>query len=274
MIIDTHVHIGGKPFSNDGGIPEMSEEMTCTALTRYNIDMALVSNCDSSEVDHSQVLFPQERQISQIDSLDRMLKFARLHSDKVKVGVWVKPLTEKLTPKFEKLIKDNIDIIRAIKLHPYHSNTKPTDKKTLPYIELAKELGLAVVSHTGGCEAADPKYMYELAKMFPTVNMVMVHLGLGTDNKAAIELLSKADNLFGDTTWVQMSSTISAVRMGLSEKIMFGSDSPIDGTDTYLHNKTGDRSIYQDYFYELPKFITQDEYENIMWKNAKRIIGF
>ena len=78
MIIDTHVHIGGKPFSNDGGIPEMSEEMTWTALTRYNIDMALVSNCDSSEVDHSQVLFPPERQISQIDSLNRMLKFARL----------------------------------------------------------------------------------------------------------------------------------------------------------------------------------------------------
>ena len=273
MIIDTHVHIGGKPFCNGGGIPEMTEERTWTALTRYNIDLALVSNCDSSEVDHAQVLFPKERQISQIDSLDRMLKFARLHSDRVKVGVWVKPLTEKLTPKFEKMIKDNLDIIRAIKLHPYHSNTKPTDKKTLPYIELAKELNLSVVSHTGGCEAADPKYMYDLAKMFPTVNMVMVHLGLGTDNKAAIELLSKADNLYGDTTWVQMSSTISAVRQGLAEKIMFGSDSPIDGPDTYLHNKTGDRSIYQDYFYELPKFITQDDYEKIMWKNAKRILN-
>ena len=272
MIIDTHVHIGGKPFQLGGPFPEMTEEMTWTALTRYNIDRCLISNADSSEVDHEQKLFPLERQVSQIDSLDRMLKFARAHSDRMKVGVWVKPLTEKLTPQFEKMIKDNLDIIRAIKLHPYHSNTRPTDKKTLPYIELAKELNLSVVSHTGGCDAAEPKYMAELTGMFPSVNMVMVHLGLGSDNTEAIELLTKHDNLFGDTTWVQMSSTIRAVRMGLSDKIMFGSDTPIDGSDTYLHNKTDDRSIYQDYFYELPKFITQDEYEKIMWKNAERIL--
>ena len=273
MIIDTHVHIGGKPFSNGSGISEMTEDMTLTALTRYNIDYALVSNCDSAEVDHEQKLFPQECQISQTDSLARMLQFARSHSDRMKVAVWVKPLTEGLTPQLEQMIRDNIDFIRAIKLHPFHSNVSPTDKRTLPYIELAKELGLSVVSHTGGCEAADPVHMYELAKMFPSVNMVMVHLGLGTDNAAAIGLLSKADNLYGDTTWVPMSSTIRAVRMGLADKIMFGSDSPIDGPDTYLHNKTGDRSIYQDYFYELPKLISHDEYEDIMWRNAVRVIG-
>lgn len=31
-------------------------------------------------------------------------------------------------------------------------------------------------------------------------------------------------------------------------KMMFGSDAPIDGLDTYLCNKKGERSIYQDYF--------------------------
>ena len=44
---------------------------------------------------------------------------------------------------------------------------------------------------------------------------------------------------------------------------------PIDGVDTYAHNKTGDRSIYQDYFYELEKMISADSFEKIMWKNAE-----
>ncbi len=274
MIIDTHVHIGGKPFCTDGGIPEMTEEMTWTALTRYNIDYALVSNCDSAEVDHNQQLFPPERQVTQTDSLDRMLKFARKHTDRMKVAVWVKPLTETFTADFERMMTDNLDIIRAIKLHPFHSKVSPIDKRTLPFIEFASKHGLAVVSHTGGCEEAEPVHMYELAKMFPTVNMVMVHLGLGSDNLEAIDFLGKQENLFGDTTWVSIQSVLTAVKRGLVHKLMFGSDSPIDGVDTYAFNKFGERSLYQDYFHVLPTLVSKSDYDAIMFKNALKIFKF
>ena len=43
---------------------------------------------------------------------------------------------------------------------------------------------------------------------------------------------------------------------------------PIDGLDTYHHNPFGQRSIYQDYFYELPKLISKEDYDNVMWKTA------
>ncbi len=266
MIIDTHVHIGGEMLGFG-----MSEEMVLEAMEKYNIDYAIVSNADAVEVDHDQKPIPANLQISQEAALERVIRFARKYPDKIGVGVWVKPRQEVVTPELEKLIADNLDIIYAIKLHPYHSNVSPTDPRTLPYLELAKKYHLSVISHTGGCEAAAPTHLYEAAKMYPEVSFVMGHMGLGSDNNEALELLGKADNLYGDTAWVPMTTTIEAIRLYGSKKMLFGSDTPIDGVDTYFCNPQGERSIYQDYFYVLLEKVDEEMYQDLMYKNAIRI---
>lgn len=266
MRIDTHVHIGGDKLGF-----AMSEDLVTGAMKKYGIDYALVSNADASEVDHEQKLLPKELQVSQEEALERVLKFARKNSGKIGVGVWVKPLQEKVTLRLEKLIEDNLDIIYAIKLHPFHSNISPVDERTIPFLEMANKYKLAVVSHTGGCKNAEPVYVYEAAKMFPEVSFVMVHMGLGSDNKAALDLLGKADNLYGDTAWVPMETTIEAIRRYGSKKMLFGSDTPIDGLDTYFCNPKGERSVYQDYFHVLPEKISPEAYDDLMWRNAVEV---
>ncbi len=273
--IDTHVHIGGD--STGFG---MTEEKVIAAMEKYHIDYMIVSNGDAAEVDHEQKLIPVELQTSQEGALRRVLRFARKHPGKIGVGVWVKPLTETVTEELETLIAENLDIIHAIKLHPYHSKISPVDEKTIPYLELAKRYGLPVVSHTGTGPEDAPIHIYEAAQMFPEIPFVMVHMGLGSDNKEALELLGKADNLYGDTAWVPVETTIEAVRRYGSKKIFFGSDAPIDGIDTYLCNPKGDRSMYQDYFKHplfeqdcgmLQDTLDVDGYEDIMWRNAVRV---
>ena len=101
----------------------------------------------------------------------------------------------------------------------------------------------------------------------------MVHMGLGTDNSEAIELIQKLPNLYGDTTWVPVSSTLRLIEKAGIEKIMFGSDNPIDGPDTYLCNRTGDRSLYQQYFNELKEILSPDDYDRLMYKNASELFG-
>ena len=263
MIIDTHVHIGGE--ANEF---HMNEEMVLTAMERYQIDCCIVSNADAGEMDHQQRMFPKEQQISQETALARTLRFAKAHPGKIGVAPWVKPQLQGLTPELEQMIRDHADLVRAIKLHPFHSNILPTDERVLPYLDLAQELHLPVVSHTGGCEAAEPIHLYEAAKMFPKVNFVMVHMGLESDHKAALDLLGKADNLYGDTTWVSMDATIEAIRRYGSKRMVFGSDMPIDGIDTYLCNPKGERSVYQDYLHVLPEKIDSQAYEDLMWRNA------
>ena len=86
-------------------------------------------------------------------------------------------------------------------------------------------------------------------------------------------LFGKLENLYGDTTWVPVGSTVEAIRRWGSEKVLFGSDSPIDGRDTYLHNRTGDRSLYQEYFHEFKELVSAEDYDNVMYKNAQRLFG-
>ena len=266
MIIDTHVHIGGDAVGFN-----MSEAMVIEMMDKYNIDYAIVSNGDAGEMDHHQRLLPEKYQISQEAALKRTIRFARENEGRIGVAVWVKPYLQQPTEELKKLISENRDIVCAIKLHPFHSNISPVDERALPYLELAEEYSLAVVSHTGGCEAASPVHMYEASKLFKKIPFVMVHMGLGTDNKEALDLLGKSDNLYGDTTWVKTDITIEAIKRYGTGKMIFGSDAPIDGVDTYLCNPKGERSIYQDYFYLLEDKIGTKAYEALMYKNAMKI---
>lgn len=265
MIIDTHVHIGRILNFN------MKEDEVIYSMQKYGIDFSLVSNIEAAECDHKQRKLPFFLQKSQIKSLEKTIAFARKYPDKIGAMPWIKPNTESCDESFIKLVTDNRDVIYGLKIHPFHSAVAPDDDRLEPYYKLAKELDLPVVSHTGGCEQASSKYLYNAAKKHPELSFVMVHMDLGTDNNQAIELLGKLPNLYGDTTWVSVKSTLKAIKLYGSEKILFGSDNPIDGKDTYLHNKTDDRSLYQEYFNEFREMVSCEEYENIMYKNAKKV---
>lgn len=267
MIIDTHVHIGEFIVFN------MPPEDVLYSMDRYCIDFSLISNVECAENSHSGKPIPKNLQKSQNEILEKTLEFARAHSDKIGVLPWLKIRQERPDEKFIKMIADNIDIIYGLKLHPFHSRTAPDDETLEAVYKLAAEYNLPVVSHTGGCPEAESIRLYNAAKKHPEVNFVMVHMDLGTDNSQAIELLGKLPNLYGDTTWVPVESTLKAIKKWGSEKILFGSDNPIDGKDTYLKDKWGDRSLYQQYFNEFKTMVSKADYDNVMYKNAEKLFG-
>lgn len=270
MIIDTHVHTG--IFEDIDRIVNMSEEIVLEAMELYNIDMAVVSNA-AVEFDCEWNPVPMEKQISQEDSFLSAIAFARRNMDKIRIMPWVKPTNETPDERFEELLKENLDIVCGIKVHPFHSKIAFDSERVEAYIKLAQKYHLPVVSHTADCEETSVRKVYEMAKKYPDVNFIMAHMGLGTDNKEAVELLGKLPNLYGDTTWVPLETTLEVVEKYGSKKIMFGSDMPIDGLHTYHHNPKGEPSLYQRYFHELEEKIGKEAYEDIMYKNAMRIFG-
>ena len=263
-IIDSHVHIG-RMLNFD-----MRESMVLEAMEKYNIDKVIVSNSESAEADHNQVLLPKEVQISQIESLKKVVTFARENPGKIFIAPWFKPKTEKISPELISLMEENLDIIKAVKFHPYHSALDFDAPENDPYFDLAEQFHLPVITHTSGGQNDNPEKVANVAKKFPKLNIVMAHLALGTDNLEAIETISKYSNLYGDTAWVPMESTIKFIQKIGSERIFFGTDLPIDGVDTYRCNPKGERSMYQDYFEKLPDLISTEDYQNLMFKNAER----
>lgn len=267
MIIDTHVHIG-KSLDFD-----LRPEDVIYSMQKYDISFSLVSNIEGAEFDHLGDPIPAHLQKSQNEILKETLDFACRYPERIGVLPWMKIGSELPDGEFIRLIEENRPLIYGLKFHPFHSRVAPDDPAIEPIYELAEKYDLPIVSHTGGCEEARSVHLYYAAKNHPDLNFVMVHMDLGTDNSEAIELLGKADNLYGDTTWVPVRSTLKASNRWGSGRIMFGSDNPIDGKDTYLHNRTGDRSLYQEYFYELRAVMNPWAYDNIMYRNAARVFG-
>ncbi len=270
MIIDTHVHTG--LFEAPDRTVDMNEETVLKSMELYSIDFALVSNA-AVEYDCEWNPVPMEKQVSQEESFLRSIAFARKNMDKIGIMPWVKPANETADARFEELIRENLDIVYGIKVHPFHSKIAFDSERVEPYIKLAQKYQLPVVTHTADCDEASPVRVYNMALKYPDVNFVMVHMGLGTDNKEAIELLGRLPNLYGDTTWVPLESTIEIVKRYGSKKLFFGSDSPIDGLHTYKQNPKGEPSLYQRYFNELEVAIGKAAYEDIMYRNAMEVFG-
>lgn len=267
MIIDTHVHIGTSLNFN------MTEADVLYSMKEYNIDKVIISNSEAASHDHDRALLPEEYQVGAAECLKRCIRFARENPERIYVAAWVKPSVEKVSAELEKLIAENLDIVKAIKFHPYHSGISFSSPECQEYIRLAEKYSLVVLTHTGDCEDDSPRRVYEMAREFPKVNFVMVHLGLGTDNKEAIELCSKCKNIWGDTTWVSTASALEFIEKCGDDRLLFGSDNPIDGKDTYRENGYGERSLYQEYFGEFRNMVSEETYEKIMYKNAEKLFG-
>ncbi len=267
MIIDTHAHIGTiPPF-------DMPVENLLYSMERYGIDFSLISNIEAVEFDHHGNPVPPEYRKPQNLLLKETIAAARMAPGKLGVLPWLKIANELPDREFVSLIEENKDIIFGLKLHPFHSRTAPDDERLEPIYRLAAKFNLPVVSHTGGCEEAMSVHLYNTALRHPEISFVMVHMDLGTDNSAALDFLGKLPNLYGDTTWVPVKTTVEAIRRYGSEKMLFGTDNTIDGADTLAHNRSGDRSLYQQYFNELKDLISPADYDNLMFKNAKKLFG-
>lgn len=270
MIIDTHVHIGF--FRAKDKAIDMNEEMVLRSMELYGINYSLVSNA-AVEYDCDLQPVPKELQPGQEEAFARGIAFARKHPDKIGVLPWVKAASETADETLEAMIRDNLDVVRGIKVHPFHSKTAFDSPRVEPFLRLAQKYSLPVAIHTGGCDEASPVRVYNAAKKFPDVKFVMVHMGLGTDNQEAIELMGRLPNLYADTTWVPVSSTLQILRQHGSKRLMFGSDNPIDGLHTYHHNPKGEPSLYQQYFHELEAQIGEEAYADIMYRNAIEVFG-
>jgi len=265
MIIDTHVHIGTMLGF------DMKREDVLYTMERYGVDFSLVSDIEAAECDHHRRPISKSLQKPQNEILRDTLDFAREHPDRIGAVPWMKIGSELPDDEFRTLLRENRSLIYAFKFHPYHSRRAPDDPALEPIYRLAAEYDLPIVSHTGGCEDARSIHLYNAAKAHPELNFVMVHMDLGTDHREAEDLLGLLPNLYGDTTWVSVESTLRSVRRCGSDKILFGSDSPVDGRDTYLCNRKGDRSLYQQYFNEFQEMVSADDYANIMYRNAARL---
>jgi uncharacterized protein len=234
MIIDSHTHIGSIAFEvGKNRVKNLPPQDLIFSLEKYNIDFAIVSGLEGAEFDADKKLPPKKLQVSQKAGLGKMIDFVKKNSDKVRALFWVKPYNEILTEEIKKIVADNRKFVCGLKIHPTLSNMKFTDRRYYPYLEMAVELGLPVQVHTENDGMSDVKLVGKMASIFPELKFIMVHMGMESDNVEAISLIKNSSNIYGDTSVVKHENVIKAIRECGSEKILFGTDSIVNGIDTY-----------------------------------------
>lgn len=157
---------------------------------------------------------------------------------------------------------------KGIKLHPEYQNFVVDDESLFPLYEYAFNKGLFILFHAGydpiGVEPfkSNPQKFLHVIEKFNGAKIVLAHLG-GQSQWDDVEKYLVGKDVYLDTAmgfgFFTKEQFLSILKAHGSDKILFGSDSPWSDTGKEL---VALRS--------LP--ITEEEKQNIFYKNAKKLL--
>lgn len=234
--IDAHSHIGD--FGGWANV-RITAESLIAQMDEYRIEKTVLST------------FPAEKSI---DAVDR-------YPDRLIGAVWVNPHDG------EKALTQIRDAVvghgfKAVKLHPLSQAYLPNDQCVLPIAELAEELDIPLMIHTGHPPFSLPWSVAQLAELYPGVKMVMIHMGHGNGMyiQSAIDMAVKHANLYLETSGMPMHTKIKEAyeRVG-ADRVMFGLDAPFHHPSVEIQRT-------------LVSGLTDRQLEDVFYHNAKKLL--
>ena len=156
----------------------------------------------------------------------------------------------------ELLLKQYPDIIKGLKFHPACLGLAANDVRYVPYMQIAEKYNKPCLFHsevqadkTGNIirnGVSDPDFIYETARQFPNVPVILGHMGLGGDkaHKVGINTLLKSienndAKLYADLAWVDWDNPAKpnivdvieqlqhTSKGDMTERLLFGTDAPL-----------------------------------------------
>lgn len=154
--------------------------------------------------------------------------------------------------------------LKGIKLHPDFQKFNIDDPKMYPVYEIIRSEKLPILFHTGDINSpcSSPKRLAKVLDDFPGLVAIGAHLGGHDQWEEAKEYLYGRD-VYIDTSSCHRSLSHKqirdAIRMHDIDRVMFGTDYPIENYEYCLEN-----------FFQLG--LTDTEMEKILYTNANRLI--
>lgn len=248
-IIDAHVHCGQWNFDR---FP--CEDVVEFFSKKFNqgkdyVDRVIISNLDCIKTGKNNK--PLKDEISgNLLLLDAAIK------DKKFIPFVVCQPGHGSAENIEVLLKKYPELIKGLKFHPACLNLAANDVRYVPYMQLAEKYNKPCLFHSEVLSdeagnllrngVSDPDYIYETARQFPDVPVILGHMGLGGDkaHEAGINTLVKSiDNndakLYADLAWVDWDNPAKphivdvidklqhSSKGDMTERLLFGTDAPL-----------------------------------------------
>ncbi|MCA9982950.1 MAG: amidohydrolase [Anaerolineales bacterium] len=162
-------------------------------------------------------------------SNDLNARFIARHPDRFVGFAYVSPLMpERMVPELERAI-DDLNFV-AIKLYPPYTPWPFNEERWFPIYQFAHERELAIIFHTDHFHTNRPRYLADIAPLFPRANFVAGHSGNVAEARAeAIAAAQAYTNVYMETCSTFRSPGVieELVREAGAERVLFGSDIPL-----------------------------------------------
>ena len=269
MIIDFHTHVFPDKIAQST-ISALESKGGNKASTDGTVD-GLLNHMKNSDVDVA-VALPVLTKPTQFESVVKFAqivneRFASQAQGKIISFAGIHPACEDIPSKM-KLIKD-LGLL-GVKIHPDYQSTFIDDEGYIQILKCAKDLDLIVVTHSG----VDDAYVGEPVKCPPELclkvinkvgheKFVLGHYGAHKQWKDVLALLC-GKNVYFDTAF-----TLHEIDKDLFKAILdkHGNDKVLFATDCPWRNMKEDIKIIKSFN------LGQETLDNILYKNAKKLLG-
>ena len=160
------------------------------------------------------------------------------YPDRLQCLAWANPRQGKLA--LEDVARSlRVNRFVGIKFHPFLNRFYINDPMVGPFMRLAQQLKVPVLVHSAHDEFSLPARVFDLARRFPEVPIIMGHSGLaegpyrGALNLQAMILAAIAPNIYLDTSWIDEWALKQGLGFLPHERVLFGSDAPLGGAEYY-----------------------------------------
>ncbi|MCC6749087.1 MAG: amidohydrolase family protein [Deltaproteobacteria bacterium] len=168
---------------------------------------------------------------------------------------------------------------KAMKFHPTVHKFPADGAIVDPFMALAVKYKVPVAFHTATDDPSTPTRLVALARRYPTVPIVMMHTNLGALEKAStLALIQPVPNLYAETSWMNPSSVLEAMRTLDASRTLFGTDATVDGLQHF--SKQSIANPQGQFVYTVPQVIAEvkvkahpDAYANWARLTAIRLYG-
>lgn len=233
--IDAHSHIG--QFGGWSNVGITAEELI-NQMDEYNVEKTVICT------------YPIQESIEAVDK----------YPDRFVGAAWVNPYDSDALDQVRDAVENHG--FKAIKLHPLMHGYLPNDECVFPVAELAKELDIPLMIHTGHPPYSLPWSVAQLADIYPDVKMVMIHMGHGNGMyvQSAIDMAKKYPNLYMETSGMPMHTKIKEAYEDVgSDRVMWGLDAP-------FHHPTVEMQR------TIVSGLTDKQLEDVFYNNAKKLL--
>lgn len=245
--IDSHGHLSlpddvleasAKHFGADHRTPTMPE---IAAYYRQRRIGAVVFSVDIESATGHPALSNEEIADVAAEHPDVLLPFASIDPAKGRAGART----------LRRLVAEHG--VRGLKFHPSLQNFAPNDGSAYPLLEVAQELGIPAMFHTGqtGIGAgmpggrgvklslSNPMLLDDVAVDFPDLTIIMAHPSFPWQDEALAVATHKPNVYIDLSGWSPKYFPEQLVRYAntlLQDKVLFGSDYPLITPDRWLRD--------------------------------------